>query len=259
MDELKKFSGTEGTDEGKEVDELKAFAEGASEGSEVTKGKGKGKAKGEKKPKKEKVKKEPKPRRDNIAFVQGLKNIESVRKFHQVAVAKKAKSADRPEAIERYQKEIDASKEHLAQLLEEAMNADTPLEKLIELGEEPNKVITAFIKTKEAEFVKWVETNEFKVPKNVLKNIDDGVPAEFLNELPLDLAEPVAERHSKSDFRLRAICRKFNFITLVEAGRLQNVEGKWLKEGEELPKPKKVENKDEVKDAPSPEKVGFEE
>jgi hypothetical protein len=209
-------------------DELAEFTKQA-EVEEAEEAKGKGKKKG--RAKKEKKVKEPKPKRDNIAYVQGLRNIESVRKFHQIAIAKKAKSIHNPVAVERYEKEIEASKQVLEALLAEAAAAPNPLEKLVEMGEELNKVITFYIQQKEREYDEWVERNEFKVPKATLKSIPDDIPADFLGEIPLDLIDTLNERHGKSDFRLKAICRKFNFVFAVESGKLQNVEGKWVAEG----------------------------
>ena len=227
----KEVKGTEVTEEKvtQVTDEELANFVGEESAEEVTGKKGKGRGKGKGKAKKEK--KEPKPKRDNIAFVNGLSNIASVRKFHQIAIAKKAKSLHNEAAVARYEKEIEVSKEKLDNLLAEAYRAENPLEKLVEMGEEPNKVITHFIQMKEKEYDEWVERNEFKVPKATLKNIPDGVPAGFLQEIPMDLVETLHERHGKSDFRLKAICRKFNFINDVEGSRIQLVEGKWIREG----------------------------
>lgn len=214
------------------MDELEKFVNG-EEAEEVQDEGGKKKGKGKGGSKKEKAKKEPKPRRDNVAYVNELESIRSVRKFHQTAIAKKAKSADKPEAIARYEGEIEASKARLEALLEKAYKSENVLQALIDMDEEPNKILTHYIKIKEAEFDKWVEHNEFKVPKSALKNMSDDVPAEFLKELPLDLHEVVVSRHEKSDFRLRALCKKFNFIADVENGRKVYQDGKWIGEGEQ--------------------------
>lgn len=209
-------------------DELKKFVDGAAEEVvEATKGKGK-----KKREKKEKVPKEPKPKRDNIAYLNNLDSISGVRKFHQVAVAKKAKSLDRPEAVARYEIEIEESKKVLDEMLADAFGSPDPVRRLLELDEEPNKVLTHYIEKNENAFKKWVEDNEFKVPKSALKDAPVEIPQGFLEELPLDLHDDLEVRYEKSDFRLRAICKKVNFMTEVEAGRIINQDGKWVKEGE---------------------------
>ena len=219
-------------------DELKQFVEASQEEVvEETKGKKKrGRGKGEKK----KEKKEPKPRRDNITYVSNLPSIAGVRKFIQIAKAKKAKSAERPEAVSRYEKEIEAGVARLEQLLLEA-NGD--MKKLLEMDEEPNKVITAFIKAKENDFKTWEEANEFTVPRSALKNILIDIPQSFFDEIPMDLYDTIQERHGKNDFRLQAICRKFNFMKEVESGNIIRQGNRWIntQDIEEDPSEKVVE------------------
>lgn len=217
------------------MDELSKFIESAEEEveTEVIEDAEVVEKKGKKKGKKAKEKKAPKPKRDNIAYVQGLNSI-ARRKFYQTAVAKRAKSIGKDEAVARYEAEMAAAKERLEQLLLEAEESEDVLLALLERDEEPNKILTHYIKIKEAEFKQWVEDNEFKVPKSALKNITDEIPSEFLQELPLDLHEAIFQRHEKMDFRLRAICRTFNFVAAVEAGRIINKDGKWVTEGPEV-------------------------
>jgi hypothetical protein len=174
----------------------------------------------------EKPKKEPKPRRDNLEYVKNLESIAGVRKFMQIAIAKKAKSVGNQEAINRYDGEIEAAKAKLAELLAMAEQAENPIAKLIELDEEPNKIITHFIKYKEGEVAKY-EEGSAKMPKSILKNIPADIPVEFFDELGIDLVEPLKKRHEKNDFRLQAVCRAFNFMKAVEAGDILLVEGKF--------------------------------
>jgi len=212
-------------------DELRAFVEGAQE-EDVESVEEEGKKKKKKSARKKKEPKEPKPKRDNIAYLKSLESISAVRKFHQTALAKKAKSLDRPEAVARYDREIEESAKFLKEMLEEAYNSQDPLHTLLDKDEEPNKILTFYIEKKESEFNDWVEMNSYKVPKSALKNVSEDIPQNFLEELPLDLHEPLEARYSKSDFRLKALCRKFNFLTEAEAGRLVYNQGKWLSKEE---------------------------
>jgi septum formation topological specificity factor MinE len=217
------------------ADELSAFVgEGSNEVNPdkvvPKKGKkGKKAADGETKAPKEKKVKEPKPKKDNVAAVNAMVSIAQVRKFLQIAIAKKAKSTGKDEAIARYTNEIESAKVRLNILLTQAGD---DLAKLIEMDEEPNKVITHFIKVKEDAFAAWLEKTGVKVGRTTLKNISIDIPESFLAELPLDLHEEVVKRHGKSDFRLQAICRAFNFVAAVDAGTLKYHSNKWMTQTE---------------------------
>lgn len=186
----------------------------------------------ETKEKKEKKVKEKKPARDNIAFIKGITRIELVRKALQIAIAKKAKSSGREDAVKRYEAEIEAAKARLNELIEEAKKSDNFVQGLIDLGEEPNKVLTHFITAKENEFDAYLTEKGVKVSRNILKQIPKEIPGAFFKELPMDLHESVVKRHEKGDFRLQAVCGQFNFIAGVEDGSIAQTNGKWVLPGQ---------------------------
>lgn len=222
MDELATF--TQGMEESEELEELLEDSPGEIEG------KGK-KQKGKKRSSKKKESKEPKPKRDNIARVQSMNSISGVRKFLQIAIAKKAKSVGREDAIARYDKEIEAAKTRLNELIDLVNEDENPIEKLIKLDEEPNKVITFYIKQKEADFDEWVDDlNEkgIKVAKSVIKKVSNEIPDEFFKDLGPDLVDDLKKRHEKVDFRLRAICQRFNFKKMYENEEIYYKDGKWF-------------------------------
>jgi hypothetical protein len=221
-DELNTFAGT---DEGGAIDPDAAGVAPVTKKSRSKKAKN-GEAT-EKAPrvKKEKAPKEPKPRRDNIGHVIGLNKIDAVRRFLQIAIAKKAKSVGKEEAIIRYDNEIAAARARLEELLAEA---GSDVQKLIELGEDPNRVISSFIVVKEQEFAAWLEANGYKVGRTALKNISCDLPMSFLDELPMALHEVLSTRHTKSDFRLQAVCRATNFLEGVKSGDIVQMGAKWV-------------------------------
>lgn len=202
--ELANFTGVPGTE---------AAAPTAAEGS--------GK---KKRTRKKKEAAEPKPPRDNIGRVNSMTSISEVRKALQIAIAKKAKAAGKPEATERYEKEIAACRAKLAELLDKAKTT----KELLDAGEEPNRVITHFLGDKELEFTDWLESNGYKASKRVMKTISDEIPASFFKELPIELHDALNTRHSKSDFRLRAACKNANLMALVAEGNLKYENGKWF-------------------------------
>lgn len=233
-DELEQFTGAEGS--GTEGGAPNPDTAGAAKKGRKKKAEGEGAGKAEK------PKKEPKPKKDNIAFIDGLKCIASVRKTLQIAIAKKAKSVGRAEAIARYELEIAAAKTKLADLLAEAAQQADPVQALIEMGEEPNKVITHFIDQKEKAFEAILTEKNVKVSRATLKNISNDVPVAFFAALPMDLHEEVVNRHKKNDFRLQAVCKKFNFLADVEAGKIVNKDGKWVIPGQEQTPAPNTEN-----------------
>lgn len=198
-----------------------------------------------------KEKKEKKPARDNIAYVSGLTRIDLVRKALQVAIAKKAKSAGREDAVKRYENEIETAKKRLTELVDQAKNSGNVVQGLIDLGEEPNKVLTHFIQDKENAFEAYLTDKGFKVSRNILRQVSNEVPVSFFEALPLDLHEVIITRHKKSDFRLQAVCRQFNFIAGVEDGTITQANGKWV-----LPGQKTEEVKTEEPKATSTETAG---
>lgn len=175
-----------------------------------------------KRSKKAKEPKEKKPPRDNIARIEAMTSISEVRKAKQVAVAKKAKASKNPDTVARYEKEIETADAKLKALLEAADTVD----KLIEAGEDPNRIITAFIKAKEDEFGEFSE--EHKVSKKLLKSISDEIPATFYTELPMTLHDQLNARFEKSDYRLKATCRNVNLMNAVVDGTIKYDNGKWF-------------------------------
>ena len=192
---------------------------------------------GKKKEKKEKEPKEKKPPRDNIARVNAMTSIADVRKAKQVAVAKKAKASKNPDSVARYEKEIEAAQARLDELLA----ASPTVQDLINNGEDPNRIITAFIKQKEDEFETF--SAEHKASKKLLKAISDEIPASFYLELPTSLHDALNARFDKSDYRLKATCRNVNLMEAVKEGTIVHKDGKWYDaEGNQIGREAKAED-----------------
>lgn len=214
-------------------EELKGMVENGGNDPEATK---KPKRKGGKK-KKEKEPKEKKPPRDNIARVQAMTSIADVRKAKQVAVAKKAKASKNPDSVARYEKEIEAAQARLDELLAASPNVQA----LIDNGEDPNRIITAFIKQKEDEFEEF--SKEHKASKKLLKSISDEIPASFYTDLPTSLHDALTDRFNKSDYRLKATCRNVNLMEAVKDGTIVHKDGKWYdNEGNQIGREAKAED-----------------
>jgi len=221
-----------------EVNELSDFV--AAAGEEVTdtkkkRGRKKGEPKEPKAPKepKEKKERESKPRRDNLAYVTGLESISGVRKFIQTAKAKKAKtSTEKFEVQARYDQEVVAGNDHLANLLSRVEDASDKVSVLIQLDEEPNRIITAVIKDIETDFAGLVESLGAKEPpKSLLKKISDSLGSLFIGRFGVnacDFEEGIQKRYDSSDFRLKAASRLVNFMEMYNNGEITYSDGKWL-------------------------------
>lgn len=169
---------------------------------------------------------EPKPKRDNLSYTKGLTTISSLRRTLSIANAKKAKSAGRPEAIARYEVEIQTAKECLAAKLAECLT----IEDLIKADEEPNRVISRFMSDMDASFKAWLAENGYPDPKNALKDFPQDIPDSFYAALPLQFHEMLVSRHEKLDYQLWAICRAYNFKQAVVDSKIYVVDGKWMTE-----------------------------
>ena len=153
------------------------------------------------------------PRRDNIQFIQSLTSIPEVRKAKKVAYAKVSKSKDKPEAVARYQLEIQAADKRLNELLSEVNQAKEPWKKAMELGEDAKGAVTYFIQGYKEEIDKKLEKAVGKMTKSEVKaallKITPTVPA----DLPEVLKDVASERVHNQDMMLITIFRKVNFLS----------------------------------------------
>lgn len=173
--------------------------------------------------KKEKEAKEKKAPRDNIGRINAMTSIGEVRKALQISIAKKAKAAGKPDTQARYDTEIESAKAKLEELLASASSVGD----LIAMGEEPNKIITHYIKDQEDRYEAWLKANDLKVSKRVQKAVSDDIADCFFKDLPVELHDKLVERHNKKDYRLRAACRNANLIAAVDAGTMIYDNGRW--------------------------------
>lgn len=152
---------------------------------------------------------------DRISYIQALENISELRKARKTAYAKKSKSKDKPETLERYQKEIDVSTERLNQLLAEVNSSETPWKKALELGETPEGAIQYFLTSLEAESEAYFATVD--IPKSQIKSLLNKtvIQTEFV---PEELREPFAKRLESRDQRVRASAVRHQLMENLKSG-----------------------------------------
>jgi len=155
------------------------------------------------------------PRRDNIQFIQSLNSIPEVRKAKKVAYAKVSKSKDKPEAVARYQLEIQAADKRLNELLSEVNQAKEPWKKAMELGEDAKGAFTYFIQSYKDAVDKKVEKATGKMTKSEVKAALLKLSPSIPTDLPEVLKTVASDRVHNQDMMLITIFRKVSFLNSV--------------------------------------------
>lgn len=164
-----------------------------------------------------KVSKASSPRiADRVAYIQGLNSIQEVRKARKTAYAKKSKSKDKPEACDRYEKEIEAATAKLNELLAEVNSAECPWKKALELGETVDGALQYFVQDLEAETEKaWDSISGHT--KAEIKVFCQG--AQVTDSLiPDELKETFNTRVEHKDQRLISLVQKAQSLEDLKSG-----------------------------------------
>lgn len=154
------------------------------------------------------------PKKDNIAYIQGLMDLPEVRRVKKVAYAKKSKSKNNPEAVARYEREIAAADAKLNELLAMVEAAETPWLKAKELGEPVEGQFNYYLLPYEDELNKQVDAIAARKKatkaqvKAQLLAIKPGVP----EEIPEELKPAMQTRIDNKDMRVVTVARKAAFV-----------------------------------------------
>lgn len=157
---------------------------------------------------------------DRVTYIKSLTNIVEVRKASKAAFAKRSKAKD--EAAEnRYGDEIVAAKERLAELVAMINQADDPLAKAIELGEEPSGVVQRMLdKYRDADENLSTILKKANMPRKTAKDLMKNIPAtkvpqeiqDTLNKLGPEYLPIYEARVGRNDQRCITINRILNFM-----------------------------------------------
>lgn len=156
---------------------------------------------------------------DRVSWIQELTRIDELRKAIKVAFAKKSKAKDKPDTEAKYQKEIDAGRGRLNELLAEVNMSETPWLKALELGDDVSGVLQLYLIHKETGLEEDVKalTPDMKVTvrKELLANQLTSTPwsvrADLL-ELGDEFLAQYEARAAKGDQRVLTISKRLNFI-----------------------------------------------
>lgn len=164
---------------------------------------------------------------DRVAHMNGMNSISELRKAIKIAFAKKSKGKDKPESVEKYQKEINAGQKRLNELLAEVNQAADPIAKAIELGEEPSSVVQRILDQYEdaadtgLKAVQEAKKLTNKTVKDLVANFDTSTPVEIharLSGLGEDYLKVYTDRAGRNDQRILTINKRLNFIAAQVPG-----------------------------------------
>ena len=153
---------------------------------------------------------------DRVEWIKGLDTVAEVRRALRSAHGKKSK-ARTEEKVAKYQKEVDTANQRLNQLLNEAYEAGDPIKTMIELGEDPKKVLHYWIRSKEEELKDQLggldlSKNRIKALVAEQKSDTPRVIVEELMKVHKDLPELYENRVGRGDQGVIAINRKVRLL-----------------------------------------------
>lgn len=161
---------------------------------------------------------------DRIVYIKGLTNIKEVRKASKAAFAKRSK-AKTEEADDKYGQEIFAARDRLNELNKMIDEAEFPLQKAIELGEDESGIVQRSLDlfkdldervTRELKRIMMTR----KEAKDLMKAIDPNQMPEELVTLYSSLGDPAPYidifkgRVLRNDQRVITLSRTLNFLKL---------------------------------------------
>lgn len=151
----------------------------------------------------------PRSQIDRVALIKSMTSLVELRKARKTAYAKKSKSKDHPEAVERYQKEIEAASDRLNELIASINSSETPWLTALQLGDTPDGALQYFITSLEQEVQSFFETAPFT--KSQLKSLTQNtrVTQDFI---PRDLLEPFQRRLANRDQRIQTLAARYSLM-----------------------------------------------
>lgn len=157
------------------------------------------------------------PRKDNIAYIQGLNDLPELRRVKKIAYAKKSKSKNNPAACERYDQEIAEASKRINQLLALIPNDETGWLKAKELGEDAATQFNYFLVPFEENLNERVDAVAKKkgLTKAQVKAALIAAKAEVPAAVPEELKAAMAERMAHNDQRVLTVAKKAAYV-LVE-------------------------------------------
>lgn len=158
---------------------------------------------------------------DRIAYIQGLDSITEVRKARKIAYAKKSKSKDKPEAVARYEQEIQTATDKLTQMLQVVNSSETPWKTALEMGETVDGALQLFIQDLEQVVeAEWKERGKGYTKAQVKTFCQSQDISQVAKDLiPEPLQETFNNRLANKDQRLKTLAQNWVGLQTLKAGK----------------------------------------
>jgi predicted nucleic acid-binding Zn-ribbon protein len=159
------------------------------------------------------------PITNRVEWIKGLKTIQEVRKAVKVAQSKKSKAAEKNKS--KFQDEIDAGNARLNALMAKANRAKDPLRTMLDMGEDPSKVLHNWIRAKEQELKDDLSNLDLSVNKRKVLVADQAtdtpqVVKDELNSYHPELVNLYEERVKRGDQGVITINRKIRLMESIK-------------------------------------------
>lgn len=158
---------------------------------------------------------------DRIAYIQGLDSITEVRKARKIAYAKKSKSKDKPEAVARYEQEIQTATDKLTQMLQVVNSSETPWKTALEMGETVDGALQLFIQDLEQGVeAEWKERGKGYTKAQVKTFCQSQDISQVAKDLiPEPLQETFNNRLANKDQRLKTLAQNWQGLQTIKQGK----------------------------------------
>jgi len=155
---------------------------------------------------------------DRVALIREMTNPEEIRAARKIAYAKKSKSKDKPDALARYQAEIDAATERLNEIIALINSSECPWKKALELGETPDGALQYWIGDTEIAVNEKLQELMTGVTKAGIKTFVNETKLDNFDFVPSELVESFKNRIKNNDQRARTLAQKMQAIKDLESG-----------------------------------------
>lgn len=155
---------------------------------------------------------------DRIEYISNLASLEELRLARKTAYAKKSKSKDKPEALARYQAEIDLASSRINELIAEINESQVPWMRAIELGETADGSVQYFLTDTELEVNEYFE--KAVGTKAQIKALTRQTPPNT-DFVPDELKDAFIRRLGNQDQRVQVLASRYNLMEGLKAGKVK--------------------------------------
>lgn len=152
-----------------------------------------------------------------LARIRKSRNIPELRNIRKTAYAKISKSKDKPDACERYRKEIAAAEKKLTELLAEVSQSRCPWKKSMELGETAAGAFNYYLDELKARTDEVIGALRKRLTNAQVKAGYQSFEVEIPEGVPEVLRPTMEARIKNGDMQVITICRQLSFIKAVKA------------------------------------------